>query len=494
MCVSCADKIIEFYEFHSMYLESDRKLRDMLAVKNEPTISSLMPFIKDEFEDGVLTTDGGLDEFKWCCNKCPERYRTRQHLRQHKHTHRKRSEGQQYNGGDIKLELNDHWMEELSDAKTEDDRKVMETYQPEVILSVADEDLSKSNRRGQAAKVWRCSKCFMDFETRSQLREHRRMHRQIGALQELRVEKVKNEPKTITDTVWEASTKIEVLFEEPGEIIDNSMSTKWKCRECSKCFKSRDYLRKHRQYERKLRVIKKEDLTKRPVVTDQEKWVCHVCLSPFLTRTQLREHKRTHRLPKQHCNARHANTEPRKYICDLCGKSCSSKRHIHHHLEAHNKLKTKSKVLCNVSEIWLSSTHRFKIDHQVEHERNERKYQCHQCDLTFSSAHHLKTHEKRHKGASAVQPYTSSLCPKTFFESSNARKLMRSVPINDKKYVCNICSASFNRNGNLTVHMYTHNHLYPHQCDRCGAGFIRKYKLKQHYEKCPHIRSKNGEP
>lgn len=473
ICVPCADKIVEFHEFQSMYLESDRKFREMLSAKDETSLSSLMPFIKDDYEcnaEQKSMCDGDSPEvFKWFCNKCPARYRTRHHLRQHKRNHRKKTET--HDQGYIKLEPTGNWMDILAASKILPDDK--DIIQPEVILSIADEVANKKMimKIEQQAKVWRCSSCLLDFQTRRQLREHRKGHRDELIV---KMESIDSEVFQLETDKQQNSTNgnnnenpAEIhATEEPGQIFDSNIITKWKCRECSKAFKARDFLRKHKQYHRQMhRNQKTSNGDVIDIISVQEKWLCHLCLSPFTTRNQLREHKQAHRQAKKQDENVTANVNI-KNIDD-----------IGDHVEDHNNHKIE-KHFCKMCGICFSSLSNLNTHNRDVH-RNGKKYKCKHCNQIFNYRPHLKSH---------INGNDTSECShflQAFYDSSNAKQhTMNPVQGIEAKYVCKICSKKFNRNDNLMMHMVTHTQQYPHQCKHCGIGFIRKYRLRQHMEKC----------
>lgn len=462
VCVPCADKIVEFYEFHSMYLESERKFREMLSAKDETSLSSLMPFIKDDYEcsaEQKAMCDGDTPEmFKWFCNKCPARYRTRHHLRQHKRNHRKKAEtpDESY----IKLEPTSNWVDILAASKIVPDDKDM--IQPEVILSIADDDANKKliMKIQQQAKVWRCSKCLLDFQTRSQLREHRKGHRdEVTVRQEpiygdiFQIEM--NKPHKLANDKNIANPIEMLAAEEPGQIFDSHVIAKWKCRECSKSFKARDFLRKHKQLHRRMhRSQKAFSGVVADSISAQEKWLCHLCLSPFATRNQLREHKQEHRQPKK--SDENTTAIANNKIMDDIHQSAHATTASH----ANDKL-------CNLSA------------HNRDIPNEGKTYKCKHCDQIFNFQHHLKSHMNGNDAS-----HCSHFLP-AFYDSSNAKQ-QNAKPFhgNQTQYACKICSKQFNCNENLIMHMVTHNQQYPHQCENCGAGFFRKFKLRQHMEKC----------
>lgn len=312
VCVACADKIIGFYDFHSMYLESDRKLRDMLAAKNEPTISSLMPFIKDEYEtfnnysgnmqmpianeyyndkgaaipmDAAYNSGDG-DAYKWKCSKCPARFKTRQLLRTHRKIHGKfvkdekprmplpnsnnqHSAGRNINvpavpgtaGGPIQSGHSSNHHVQQSPAPGLHQVQNKPVHMP-INKDVDDKDTGEvmplgPNFDASSVSKWKCNKCQKLFKTRAYLRKHRRNHGDQQPNQSMNQSAPvhQNPPQ---NNVYVSSgggggavPGVSGNIGSTGGVIQGD---KWICNQCTARFSTQNLLREHKKLHRKVKM------------------------------------------------------------------------------------------------------------------------------------------------------------------------------------------------------------------------------------------------
>lgn len=99
------------------------------------------------------------------------------------------------------------------------------------------------------------------------------------------------------------------------------------------------------------------------------------------------------------------------------------------------------------------------------------KYECEECQISFTDDKSLKTHLKSHNCGCSV-------CYKYF---SSAERLQEHFEAQhkDSKFDCPICTASFNRKGSFDYHMKAlHTNDSPITCDVCGAVcYKHNYKI-----------------
>lgn len=425
-----------------MYLESDRKLREMLTSKNEPNLSSLMPFIKDDYVDAAgasqkahtdeIAGDGNRDGPKWLCNKCPASYRTRQDLRLHKRNHRKKIGSDEY----VKMEPTDNgqWMQAMPAAPSASKPvgvKEMPSYQPEVILSIAEDNKKMIMKVRPQPKVWRCNKCLIDFPTRRQLREHRRSHRDVPA------PIVKSEPSGSM-----AAPVVAIEFNKASYMSQTTsgnqarnpssrptvvkLERKWICHECRESFTTRQFLRKHKQMHRMSKTGNVALSPQKRAPTEEKKWICNLCHSIFTTRDLLRKHKQeNHQARPKPPLQSNGNVATAGFVCEYCGKQFVSNELKLQHMEVHSVgvNSIEQKYYCNACGIWLASSHNLSEHNRVVHQqRNDEKQ--------YKYQHQLKTHMNRpDNGRPYVYPNNG---PKTFYDRSNGRDHMKPMHINEQ--------------------------------------------------------------
>ncbi|XP_035826483.1 PR domain zinc finger protein 1 isoform X2 [Aplysia californica] len=97
---------------------------------------------------------------------------------------------------------------------------------------------------------------------------------------------------------------------------------------------------------------------------------------------------------------------------------------------------------------------------------NAKRWQCNQCDKSYTTKHNLVMHVLDHEGI--------------------------------KPHLCLKCGKYFKQLSHLNTHMLTHDQIKPHTCNMCGKGFTQISHLKRHTavsEKngyCANLRSKQG--
>ncbi|XP_072536134.1 uncharacterized protein [Salminus brasiliensis] len=141
-----------------------------------------------------------------------------------------------------------------------------------------------------------------------------------------------------------------------------------------------------------------------------------------------------------------------RYICNICGKSLSSKYSLTVHFTMHT---------------------------------GERPYACAQCGKRFVNRSNLQIHQNIHTGA---KPYVCTLCPKSFADPSpfgrhkrmHSRELQQSSHTPKCQFICNICGKSLSTKQGLSYHLTMHTGERPYTCTWCGKSFVLKHNLKIH--------------
>ncbi|XP_037393105.1 zinc finger protein 436-like isoform X1 [Pygocentrus nattereri] len=141
-----------------------------------------------------------------------------------------------------------------------------------------------------------------------------------------------------------------------------------------------------------------------------------------------------------------------RYICNICGKSLSSKYSLTVHFTMHT---------------------------------GDRPYACTQCGKRFVNRTNLQIHQNIHTGA---KPYVCTLCPKSFADPSpfgrhmrmHSRELQQSIHSPKCQFICNICGKSLSTKQGLSYHITMHTGERPYTCTWCGKSFVQKHNLKIH--------------
>ncbi|NXX28181.1 ZNF76 protein, partial [Nicator chloris] len=149
-----------------------------------------------------------------------------------------------------------------------------------------------------------------------------------------------------------------------------------------------------------------------------------------------------------------------------------------------------------------------KKDLQEEEVQNQRKgqqvgsraFRCGYkgCGRLYSTAHHLKVHERAHTGD---RPYTCDFpsCGKAFATGYGLKSHVR-THTGEKPYKCpeDMCSKAFKTSGDLQKHIRTHTGERPFKCPfvGCGRSFttsnIRKVHIRTHTGERPYMCAEPG--
>ncbi|NXG72919.1 ZNF76 protein, partial [Baryphthengus martii] len=115
------------------------------------------------------------------------------------------------------------------------------------------------------------------------------------------------------------------------------------------------------------------------------------------------------------------------------------------------------------------------------------------CGRLYTTAHHLKVHERAHTGD---RPYTCDFpsCGKAFATGYGLKSHVR-THTGEKPYKCpeDVCSKAFKTSGDLQKHIRTHTGERPFKCPfvGCGRSFttsnIRKVHIRTHTGERPYV-------
>merc|ERR1712130_377488 len=158
-------------------------------------------------------------------------------------------------------------------------------------------------------------------------------------------------------------------------------------------------------------------------------------------------------------------------------------------LERHNQCNNHShhnnEYFCDYNECTKVFTSKWKLNkHKMSHYR---LYKCIQCQKRFSSAKHLRIHQRSHDNERNEK---CRFCNKYFLDSSTLRNHIKCVHSESIAYnpdLCRICYKSFVKRSLLRIHHSTHLKRSQRrllQCEICKneKTFTTQSNLNRHYK------------
>lgn len=332
VCKLCAEKVYAFYEFRLSYLESEKKLREMLhnfemnqrlssdaacSLSNANDHSAQFQF--DKSFEAETATSTATDRYD--CDECGRCFERELELRIHSHTHRTVDTPSQH---DSQNGFDEQFL--LANIKSEpveydlDPMEINPMEWAEVSQSDVDNLLMGENGAGGDNGIgddsngelrWRCTICNERFLRRAYLRAHRRQHAIDG--DSLRAIKIQNRTKKPTHDKTQNKDQIQIKSIPQLNHDNNSSSS------CSNSFNASTTMPKKKkppppQQQQELPPpalptppppigdLQLPSLSLLPALqlnltadAQYDRWQCKKCFLTFRTRRLLRTHNMAHR-------------------------------------------------------------------------------------------------------------------------------------------------------------------------------------------------------
>ncbi|CAG0901660.1 unnamed protein product [Cyprideis torosa] len=187
-------------------------------------------------------------------------------------------------------------------------------------------------------------------------------------------------------------------------------------------------------------------------------------------------------------NSRGHCQRKKRFTCDVCGKSLSTKQHLQSHEFTHTGEKPFSCRICGKSFAQSSNLSTHKLTHT-----GQKPFGCRICGKAFGDNANLRKHELIHSGG---KPFACRICGRSFTRSSSlsSHKLIHTgekqnlwqvirtqrqfiVPQVDSQW---ICGKSFGDSSHLSRHKLIHTGQKPFACRICGKLFAQSWNLTTH--------------
>ncbi|XP_029935538.1 zinc finger protein 678-like [Myripristis murdjan] len=329
-------------------------------------------------------------------------------------------------------------------------------------------------------RAWLCDVCGKTFNCRSRLKTHELIHTGV------KPHRCDLCPKAYMSTTDLEHHKKTVHIDGAGRPLNPSLLL---CDLCGKEFKYRSQLSNHLQSH-----------------TGERPHLCDLCGRRFSRPYQLKRHKIL--IHGARAKGRETLQPDLPFVCTVCGKRVKSLALLTSHTRVHTGDKPHRCSICFRS---FQRATRLKQHHMLVHfnlktqevpqKVHRRKdptppkvFTCQVCSKSFRFKSLLASHSLTHTG---VKPHACEFCDRTFRRFSHLKRHREVVHANGAKlpesFVCSICGKDMKCKSNLERHAIIHTGEKPFACDLCTARFNRRGNLQEHKKRVHGIRVRKKE-
>ena len=212
--------------------------------------------------------------------------------------------------------------------------------------------------------------------------------------------------------------------------------------------------------------------------SNERKHTCAKCSNAY-------KHKK-HLL--RHVRVAHDDSHAVRVTCDVCQRSFNEKSSLNRHKKLLHSGKSgggggikrepkECNVLCVDCNRWFYSESGL-VNHKCKaHTKRETTGKCSVCKKEFPTAYELARHKRKHRDRHLR---VCRLCGKLIARDGMPRHL--ATHTDERPFKCPQCDKAYIRKSSLTEHI-TQKHSVGkkrHECQVCGAGFMRRYKRDSH--------------
>lgn len=223
--------------------------------------------------------------------------------------------------------------------------------------------------------------------------------------------------------------------------------------------------------------------------SNEKFYTCDFCHQQFIKKIEVIKHLKSHQTEG-------STFGDLNYICEKCGKQCSSKENYRKHFLKHLKIlgsQVKRPVcpLCQKTFANKTSLNSHLRQHAREGSGTDLEtflgFICETCGKIFSSTTSLAKHKKIHVTVKKNTVLKCEICSRSFLRQSSFEK-HRSAHLNPKYFDCDVCKLPLSSYSNLQKHTELHkSSTITFDCKVCKTSFLRKDSLTAHQTHTGHF-------
>ncbi|XP_026218048.1 zinc finger protein 708-like isoform X2 [Anabas testudineus] len=315
-------------------------------------------------------------------------------------------------------------------------------------------------------QAWLCAVCGKTFNCRSRLKTHEVIHSGVKPHRCDLCPKAYMRTNDLEHHKKIAHVEGAVEPQRPSLLL---------CDHCGKEFKCRSQLAIHYQTH-----------------TGERPHLCDICGRKFGRQYQLKRHKIL--VHANRVNGEESLPLDAPFTCSVCGKRLKSEALLAAHSRIHSGDKPHRCGIClrSFQRATCLKQHHIRVHLKVKvndavHAAGRRKstmtkaFPCPICSKVFKFKSLLTSHSMIH---SDIRPYACDYCSRSFRRLSHLKRHCEVVHANGARlpqtFVCHICGKDKKCRSQLARHVIIHTGERPYACDLCSARFNRSGNLQQH--------------